>query len=436
MEITRRSLFGGLGAVALMGGLAACGGGTKPGGGEKAGSASVWMLTGGPTEAVLKDSIKAWNDAHADQQINLELFANDAYKEKIRTAVGSDQAPTLIYNWTGATLADYVTSKKVVDITESTKDLQSKLLPSVLGAGTIDGKVYAVPLNNTQPIVLYSNLPNLEKAGLDASPTTWDALMGSIDKLKTAGIATPIALAGQSLWPYLMWIQYLADRVGGSDMFSAIVAGDTSKWTDSSMVKAAGMISDLVKAGAFGTGYGSVNADSNADLALLHTGRAGMLLQGAWVFGTFLTDAPQFVKDKQLGFGKFPTVEGGKGDPKSTVGNIANFWSVSATATEADRKTATEYLNTAMFDDKYTQGIIDGGGVPVIKGAGDKLKSADNAEFLTFVYEMVQEAPHFQLSWDQALPSGQAQDLLNNLGQLFLGQISAEQFTETMSTSK
>lgn len=421
--------------------LTACGGGAKPGGGAEGGGGtagsgfSAWALTGGAEQA-FRDSFTEWNGAHGDAGVASEFFANDAYKEKIRTAVGSGNAPTLIYNWSGGTLKEYVQNKKVVDLTESTKDLQSRLLPSVLESGTVDGKVYAVPNNNAQPVVLFTNKDVLSKAGLSEAPRTFDELLSAVEKLKAAGVKTPIALAGQSVWPELMWIEYLADRVGGPELFARITKGDVSAWSDPDMLKALGMISQLVEAGAFGDRYGSVTADSGADVALIHQNQAGMLLQGAWVYGSFLTDNPDFVKNGKLGYADFPSVAGGKGDPENIVGNPANFWSISASATDEQKKTATTYLNEALFNDTYVTSLIDGGNVPVTKDAEAKLAESDQKDFLTFAYGMVKDAPSFELSWDQALTSSQSQTLLTNLSKLFLGQGTAQQFADAMKAAR
>ena len=97
-------------------------------------------------------------------------------------------------------------NKDVVDLSTSTKALQARLIPSVLDSGKVDGKVYAVPNNNAQPVILYSNKKVLDKAGISEPPTTFDDLLADVAKLKDAGVDTPIALAGQSQWPELMWI--------------------------------------------------------------------------------------------------------------------------------------------------------------------------------------------------------------------------------------
>ena len=192
------------------------------------------------------------------------------------------------------------------------------------------------------------------------------------------------------------------------------------------------MIQQLVDAGAFGDKFGSVVADSNADAALLHTGKAGMLLQGAWVYSSFLTDAPDFVSSGDLGFANFPAVEGGKGDPANIVGNPANFWSISASASQEQQDIAMKYLNEAMYDDSYVDEPDPERRRACHDGCGVAAGSSEQAPFLTFAYNMIKSAPSFQLSWDQALPADQAQALLSNLSQVFLGQQSPEEFASAM----
>ena len=43
--------------------------------------------------------------------------------------------------------------------------------------------------------------------------------------------------------------------------------------------------------------------------------------------------------------------------------------------------------------------------VPPVRGIDERLEQSDSAEYLEAVHEMVASAPHFQLSWDQALPA-------------------------------
>ena len=425
--------------------VAACGGGTRPGqggtgtddgggadGGGASGStvATAWGLTGGVNEVLYKESLGWWNEANPDARIGLEFFANDAYKEKIRTALGAGNAPTLIYGWGGGGLKEYVDNGNVVDMTAETANLVDRVLPSVAAAGIFDGKVYGVPNSQSQPVILYYNQNVLDEAGV-AVPTTWEELMSAVATLNEHGVA-PFSVAGQSKWPYLMWIQYLTDRVGGPEAFQAVLDGEPGAWSDPAFAEALTMIQDLVKADGFVSGYGSIAADANADQALLYTGKAAFLLQGSWIYSSLKVDAPDFVADG-LGFTTFPEVTGGAGDPLDIVGNTSNYWSISATATDEAKAAATSYLDTIVFDDDYTQVLLDAGGVPPVAGLEDTIAKADDAEFIGLAYDMVKQAPHFQLSWDQALAPDAAQELLTNLEKIFLLQSTPEQFVDAMN---
>ena len=153
---SRTTLVVALAATAMVA-LSACGGGTKPGQANSSEKGfSAWGLTGG-AEQTFRDSFDQWNQANPGAPVASEFFANDAYKEKIRTAVGSGNAPTLIYSWAGGALQDYVNNNNVVDLTAGHEAVQGRLVPVGPQTGTVDGKVYAVPNNNAQPIVLYTN---------------------------------------------------------------------------------------------------------------------------------------------------------------------------------------------------------------------------------------------------------------------------------------
>jgi raffinose/stachyose/melibiose transport system substrate-binding protein len=194
------------------------------------------------------------------------------------------------------------------------------------------------------------------------------------------------------------------------------------------------MIQELVDAKGFINGFMSVTADSNADQALLYTGKAAMMLHGGWAYGGMKSAEPDFVA-KNLAFSNFPAVSGGKGDPKDTVGNPANYWSISAKATEAEAKVAQDWLVKGQFTDAVVDAFIASGGVPVVKAAEAKIASSADKDFLEFVFTMVTEAPNFQQSWDQALSASQAETLLNNISQLFSKQITPDQFASNMNAT-
>lgn len=415
-------------------GLGACG--SQPGGGaENSGeSASIWGISDknfGPT----KEAIERWNQEHSDQQLKAEYFANDPYKEKIRTSVGSGNAPTLIYNWGGATLRDYVKSGAIIDLTKELEGVsKSKVFDVVAKGGSVDGKLYAMPTQGVMPVVLYVNKKVCRDAGITQSPKTWDDLLDSVHKLKAAG-KTPIALAGGSQWPYLMWAAYLVDRIGGPEVFQGVIDGKKDAWSDPAVIRAMTMIQELVDAGAFGNVYSSMTADDRKDTTMVATGAAGMELMGSWAVPDFVAISKSFA-DSDLDFVPFPTVKDGKGNPADLTGNLANYYSVSAKASKKQQETAINFLKQETYSDPMVDSMLKIGAVPPVKGIRDKVKKSDmKMGFYIWAYDAMSQAPTFQLSWDQALPSAQAQAVLNNLEQVFLKTQTPQDFVSKMNAT-
>ncbi|MER6711345.1 extracellular solute-binding protein [Streptomyces sp. NPDC000877] len=413
-------------AVAL--GLAACGTSGPAGSAGEASSKglTMWALT---DQTILKQSVDAYNKDHPDQKITLRLFANDDYKQKLRVAFGANQAPDLFFNWGGGALNDYVKAGKVDALTDAQVDTK-RFTPSVLKSATFGGKVYGVPANGLAPVVLFYNKKVLKDAGV-APPKTYEDLLAAVKKLKADGV-TPISLAANSKWPTLMYLEYLLDRVGGSQVFEKIASGDGSAWKDPAVTQANARLQELAKAGAFGDNASSVNYDQGASTALLYTGKAGMELMGTWEYANLVKAAPDFAK-KDLGYVAFPSLPGGKGDPKNIVGNPSNFLSLNAAG--KNKQAALTYLKKYVMNSSQVDAYLTAGSVPPVNGLEPKLATVTSSDkgWLTFVYGLVQNAPGFQLSWDQALPSDQADPLLTNVDKSFLRQIKPEAFGTNMS---
>ncbi|KUG59745.1 sugar ABC transporter substrate-binding protein [Nesterenkonia jeotgali] len=409
-------------------GLSACGGGdagsTEP---------DAWVLNGG-VWTVVEEDFEAWNEENPEQTFTVESFANDIYKERIRTAVGSGEAPTLIVGWTGGGLLEYVEGDYVTDITEPTADLRERLIDSVVANGEVDGATYAVPMNNVQPVMMYYNQELFDEAGIEV-PTDWDEMLEAVEVFQDKGVH-PFSLAGGSLWPMLMWASYLTDRIGGPEAFEAVVAGEPDAWSHPAIIEAMERIQELVEAGAFDPGFASVVADNNEDAHLVADGLSAMVLQGSWVYSRLLEESPEFMESGNLGVTTFPSIPGGEGDPNSIVGNPANFWSVSANATEEEQQAGIDYLSEWLFNDDYVDGMLETGNIPPLTGLEDKIAETEDPEFLDFAYGMVTEAPNFQLSWDQAVDPSQERALLENLGQVFDGSLTPEEFAENMNATQ
>ena len=418
-------------AVALSLGAAACG--TSGPGASGAKSVIVWSLQDTALNPVQNREVSAYNAAGKHPEVKLQTFANDPYKQKLQTALGSPNAPDVFSNWGGGNLKTYVKAGNVVDLSpmmSAAPKFRNAFLPSVLDGAKLDGKYYGVPLQGMQPVSMYYNKDVFAKAGITTPPKTWNDLLTAIDKIKKTGV-TPFSLAGSQPWTELMWIEYLLDRIGGPGAFAAIQDGKPGAWQTPEVTRALNMIVDLVKRGAFGTKYGSVGQDNGAADALLAQGKAGMELMGSWEYSAQLAAAPKFVNGGKLGWFGFPTVSGGTGDPKDLVGNPSNFFSIAKKSQH--KQAAQDFLRKTLTDPAYVDALIKIGQVPPLKGIEPKLKAAPHAGFTTYVYDEVKKTPSFQQSWDQALDPATAQKLLTNLQKVFNRQQTPAQFTAAMA---
>jgi raffinose/stachyose/melibiose transport system substrate-binding protein len=431
-RLSRRSFLA-LAAAAPIGAslLASCG--TAGPGQARSGEASIWYLTGQPQEGLRKASVDAFNAAHPDGKLAATFFENDAYKTRIRTAVGANQAPTIIWTWGGGGLRDYVRNGQVDDLSDwfaKNPDVKSKRFATSFPAATIDGKIYAVPCEQVSPIVMFYNKALFEKVGAKP-PTTWGELMALVPVFNNAGIA-PFSLAGQSRWTNMMWLEFLFDRQGGPDVFNAIAAGEPNAWSNPDAIAGLTKVQDLVRAGGFVKGFQSIAADANADQALLHQGKAAMMLHGAWTYGSMKEEGGDFVQSGKLGWIPFPAIEGGKGDPSTGVGNPASFLALSSKASDDQKAIALEYFKSGLLTDADIDGWVKSGAVPIVNGVDSKFSGPD-APFQKFVYDTATQAKSWVHSWDQALLPGPAEQMLNNIEQLFGLTITPEQFATNMN---
>jgi raffinose/stachyose/melibiose transport system substrate-binding protein len=231
----------------------------------------------------------------------------------------------------------------------------------------------------------------------------------------------------------MMWLEFLLDRTAGPEVFDAVFAGEADAWSNPAVLDMLTKVQDLVKANGFQKGFSSTTADSDADQALLYTGKAAMMVHGSWSYGIQQAKGGDFVKRGALGWMNFPPVEGGKGDATSTVGNPGQYLSISSKATAEAKETAKKFLSTTLVDNDEVTGWIKSGGVPIIKGSDTQFASAPNADFLKFIYDTSANAKVFAQSWDQALSPTAAETLLDNIAKLFQLQVTPQQWVDSMN---
>ncbi|WP_030826307.1 extracellular solute-binding protein [Streptomyces hygroscopicus] len=415
-------------AVLLVGtALAGCGSGGPGGAGDD--SLDVWVYQDASTK-VQREVVKRFNKT-SDVKVKLTQVPGDGYSDKMRTSMGTPNAPDIFFNWGGGSISDFVKKGMLLDLDPAMAEdpeLKKAFIPTILDAGAIDGKHYGIPMRGMQPVILFYNKDVFAEAGAKP-PKSWDDLLKLIDTFKSAGV-TPFALAGTDAWTEQMWVEYLVDRYGGAGVFQKVRSRGMAAWDDPAVLKTARTIRDLVGRGAFGKNYKSVNYTADGASTLFAKGKAAMHLMGSWEYANQKANQPAFAKSG-LGWTTFPAVPGGSGDPKSVVGNPTNYWSVNAKVKGEKRKAALEFVKFAAGQD-YSKDLIANGDIPATSDAASLLGGHENPGYARFQYQLVERAPDFTLSWDQALPAKYTPPLYTAIQKLFNGQLDPDGFVDAL----
>ncbi|MFE7413074.1 ABC transporter substrate-binding protein [Streptomyces laurentii] len=426
-RLLRTAVVGGA-ALSLTLSLAACGGSGASAGKDQ--DKIHILVYGDATNKVEKQLVETFNKT-SDVKAVLDTIPGADYQTKLQTVISGKQAPDVFFNWGGGSIKPYVDAGLLMPLDgfiEKDPRLKSDFLPSVFNTAVVDGKPYGIPMRGTQPVLMFHNKKVLKDAGVSA-PRTWDELLTTVKTLKSKGV-TPIALGGGDKWPTQMWFQYLYDRVAGPELFAKAAGGDKTAWASPDSKKALGMLKELVDAGAFGTNYDSVKFTDGGSPALLATGKAAFELMGSWEYSTLKDAHPDFVKS-DLGYGTFPTVTGGKGDPANLAGNTNNYYSVLKSTKHPDAVAAFLKL---MYSNGFVKSQLGIGNLPTTTNTALFLADADNPEYSKYQYDLVAKAPAFQLSWDQAYPPAAATTIYTAVQQFFNGQSDADAFIAAMQS--
>lgn len=424
-NITRRNILklsGGITATTLLGGLSSI-----AQAGDDTDTVTIWNITTGEQKELTKKLVNRFNQNHKQGSAKIQFFSNDPYKTKLRLALAAGNPPDIFFGWGGGILKSYVDAGAVYPLPSNVNT--DRFLSSILDPVTFNGKLYGVPNSGTQPDIFYYNKKIFNKYNLNP-PETWDELLHIIRFLNKKGVV-PISLAGKNRWPGLMYLMYLTNRIGGVEPFQSVLANKKGAWSDPAFIRASEMIRELISEGAFSPNFETLDYNLGQSTELLYTDKAAMQLMGAWDYQMILSNAPEFINQGNLGWFDFPAVKNGEGNPENVVGNPCNFYSISQKSDAKD--VAVQYLNDTVLNDFSVDHLIELGLVPPVKGIQSKIRKAPHSEWLGYVYDMVSEAPHFSLSWDQALQPKAAHYLLLNIDLLFMGAITPKQFSSRMN---
>jgi multiple sugar transport system substrate-binding protein len=170
----------------------------------------------------------------------------------MRTSLlGGEKVDVIINTWPAfrAELADAGLLRPIDELWASA-GLDAMLDQSWKDLGSTAGVTYGVNYTYGDRSAIWYKTSHFEKAGLEP-PKTWEEFVASLETLKAAGYAAPIAMPAK-YWAHGEWFETLLLRTGGVEAASKLAAHEIP-WTDEIVKTTLRKYAELLKAGCCGT---------------------------------------------------------------------------------------------------------------------------------------------------------------------------------------
>ena len=263
----------------------------------------------------------------------------------------------------------------------------SDFLPRIVSYFTVQGTQYAMPFNNSGP-VLYYNKKAFTAAGLDAEkpPTTLDEMRSAAEKLKTNGVAAPLGLKTEP--GYFEHWRAMADKLYVNNSNGRKAHATKTGFNDATGREIFSWMSGMVK-----DGLATTNADlgtGNFDNLLgIRSGSHAMAIDTSAALGTI---------SSVLSAGNDPNIELGVAPmpgPSHKGGVLVSggaLYMVNKSKPEK-RAAAWQYLKFLDEPENMTTWAIGTGYLPIRKS------SAVSSEMTTYWAQN----PTYKVAYDQLL---------------------------------
>jgi len=399
------------------------GGGQTANAGEKVTLSFMHLWPAGSSKQhnmIVNDIIQEFQAAHPNVTIKTEILENEQYKNKLKVLSASNELPDVGMTWAAGFLEPYVKGKlfaPVDDILDG--GLKESFVPGTTEAYAIDNKTYALPVElNIVPV--YYNKAIFAKYNLQP-PRTYEEFQGIVKTLADNGVP-PIALGNKDRWTGSLWYMYLADRIGGAEALKKAI-DRSGTFEDPSLVQAANEVQKLVDMNAFVKGFNGLSNDEGKSEFM--NGKAAMYLMGTWELPNYTTNesVPKEFRNS-IGFFKFPTVAGGKGNVDSWVGGpgVGLFVAENSKVKEEAKQFAK------FFIERWgEQSVTKAGVIPATKVDTSKVQLP---QMYIDILSELNKASNITLFADVQMSPGVAQTHLNMIQSLFGKEVPPEEFAK------
>lgn len=389
----------------------------------------IWTTDIDANRITLEAGLEEVKAAYPNINFIVDSTETETYKTRIKTSMAVNDVPDIFFTWGGGFSEAFIDTGKVLCLDPYYTAAVEQALPrEFLQYQIYDGSVYGFPFMRAYA-TLFANQEIFDANGLSI-PATYDELLADAQILSGRGI-TPIAVAGQDMWPIMFHYAQLASReVGPQGVWAALSGEDT--FQQQGFIEACRKLLELKHAGAFGDDCLSRGLEPVADD--FKAGNAAMYCHGSWATGGFTTD-------REIAGHVVPFAYPGTGGPydNTFLGGAVDCW-MSSSDTQYPDEVASVIILLAKTISSI--GRQTGMALPMWNGGGSKrveLPGYAEEDYIVIkqVYDPVVELTknagqdNSVLWWDTYL--GMKGTRCNELiVQMFAEDITPEQFVVKM----
>jgi raffinose/stachyose/melibiose transport system substrate-binding protein len=379
-----------------------------------------WFISESTAETTVwqRDVARRYQEANPNVRFNIEVMSGEPYKQKLATALQSNDRPHLIYTWGGGVMFAQAEAGLLQDISAQMRGAWADSLnPGAVEALSRGGRVFGAPTHQTM-VALFYNRRLLAQAGVDPeSLRTWDGLLEGVRKLRAAGIQ-PFSAGGSDKWPLNMIWANLSLRVGGRASFEAAFNRQGQGFAGPDFLRASDLFKQLIDLQPFQRGFLGDTAPQAA--GQFGDGRVALQVMGNWFVNTQRTQSAnqQGIPDADFGWLPFPEVSGGRAAANDVVGGVNGFLVTRGAPPEAV-DFLRFYTSPAIQREAAERGFF----IPASRGAGEALQNRMLREIALYL----SRAGYVQNFYDQMLGPSVGRVANDTSADLATGRITPRQ---------
>lgn len=318
-----------------------------------------------PKNSYFAELVKEFEAENPDIKVKVESVLNDSYKDKVKVVAGSDNAPDVMFSWSGSFVTELIEGGNVMDLTDwlaENPEIRDRYYESQMAPFSMDGGQYGIPVGMQAKLFFY-NEDVFADLGLEV-PESWDEFHTVLDTIQDAGL-TPIQFGAQEQWPIAHYIGTLNQRMLSPEVFESDRNPLTGEFTDPGYVKALEALQEIAK-------YANSDATAVGHEAARNAWIAGeapiMYMQGPEI---------AYFGDVQFEYGtfNFPAVAGGLGDPLQLTGAPEGFVVAANTKHPEESLRFLEFMLNKQNGVAYTEVT---GELSAVVGAVEEADAPDN----------------------------------------------------------